>query len=119
MPTALVIGSSGTLGNAIAAELHARGFELGLHFNTRKEPCEALLQRAPDSALFPADLSEPAAAGQLAAAFTKRFERVDALVWVCGIVKDAPLLVQAESDLRAVLNLNLKGFFLILKAFSR
>src|ERR1043165_2885577 len=119
MPTVLILGASGTLGSAIAAELLARGYSLGLHYNTHKEPCDTLLARSPDSARFQADLNDAAAPGQLAAAFTKRFERLDALVWACGIVKEAPLVSQPEADLRAVLNLNLKVFFLVLKAFSR
>ncbi|HLX63976.1 MAG TPA: SDR family oxidoreductase [Planctomycetota bacterium] len=119
MPTALILGSSGTLGSAIAAELHARGYTLGLHYNSRKEPCETLLQRAPDAALFQANFNDPAAAAQLAAAVTQRFQRLDALVWACGIVKDSPLVSQPESGLREVVITNLRGFFLVLKAFSR
>ena len=119
MPTALVLGASGTLGGAIAAELLQRGFRVGLHYNTRREPCDALLQNAADSAAFQADLSDPLQPAALASAFLTQFERLDALVWACGISRDAPLLTQAEVDVRAVLNVDLKAFFLVLKAFSR
>ncbi len=119
MPTALILGSSGTLGGAIATELCARGFSVGLHYNTRKEACDVLLQNAPDSAAFHADLSDPTQPALLSGAFLQKFERIDALVWACGISLDAPLVSQPEVDVRAVLNTDLKAFFLILKAFSR
>ncbi len=120
MPTALVIGASGTLGGAIASELLSRGYSAGLHFNTRPQACDVLLQRAPETtAAFQADLSDAAQPALLAAAFLKRFERLDALVWACGISRDAPLAALPEADLRAVLNVDLNAFFLVLKAFSR
>jgi 3-oxoacyl-[acyl-carrier protein] reductase len=119
MPNALILGASGTFGSAIATELLERGFNVGLHYNMRKEPCDALVESHPDSALFQADLSDPAQPAILSAAFLKKFERVDALVWACGISLDAPLVSQPEADVRAVLNVDLKAFFFMLKAFSR
>lgn len=119
MSTALIIGASGTLGGAIATELLARGFQVGLQFNTRKEPCDALLQTNPGSALFQADFNDPAQPAALCAAFLKQFERIDALVWACGISLDAPLAVQPEEDVRAVLHVDVRALFLVLKAFSR
>ncbi|MEI6231810.1 MAG: SDR family oxidoreductase [Planctomycetota bacterium] len=119
MPTALILGASGTLGGAMAAELIARGYSVGLHFNTRREPCDALLLGAAKAAVFQADLSDVAQPALLATAFLKEFERIDALVWACGISHDSPLVSQPESDVRAVLNVDLKALFLVLKAFSR
>ncbi len=119
MPTALILGASGTLGGAIARELLARGFSVGLHFNTRQEPCDVLLQIASTSASFQADFSDPNQPALLAAAFIKKFERLDTLVWACGISRDALLVNQSDADMRAVLNVDLKVFFLVLKAFSR
>ncbi|HEY3320182.1 MAG TPA: SDR family oxidoreductase [Planctomycetota bacterium] len=55
----------------------------------------------------------------LAASFLKDFQRVDALIWAAGIVRDAPLLTLKEEDLRAVLNTDARAVFLLLKAFSR
>jgi 3-oxoacyl-[acyl-carrier protein] reductase len=95
---ALVIGSSGTLGGAIARELLARGFGVGLHYNTRREATEALSGEAQARAL-------PA--------------KIDALVWAAGIVRDAPVLTLKEDDLRAVLKVDLTALFLLLKATSR
>ena len=123
MPTALVIGASGTLGGAIAAELMARGYSVGLHCRSRVEICEALrasaLERGQQAEIFRADVTCLDDMNALAAAFLKRFERMDACVWAAGTIRNAPLALQDEADLRAVLNVDLKGFFLLLKVLSR
>lgn len=123
MKTAIIVGASGTLGSAIARELFAHGFRVGLHYHTRKDACEKLAAEltASDRAAvcYAADFLDAAAPQALATAFIKDFQRIDALVWAAGIVKDAPLLTLKEDDLRAVLNVDLKAFFLLLKAFSR
>ena len=129
--SALILGASGSLGGAIARELIARGWCVGLQFHAHREPCEALVREAviqnPKSEIqnptraccYAANLSNPTAAPELAAAFLKDFQRIDALVWAAGIVRDAPLLTLPDDDLRAVLNVDLRAFFLVLKAFSR
>ena len=120
---ALICGASGTIGSAIAREFMARGGAVGLHYHTHREPCEVLCREAAAKGLqacqYAADLSRPEAAAELAAATLKDFPRIDALVWATGIVRDAPLATLTEEDLRAVMGLNLRGFFLVLKAFSR
>lgn len=121
--TALILGASGTLGGAIARELLANGYALGLHYHTHREPCGTLAAEAfakkGRTVCYPADFSDSAAPAALTAAFLKDFRRIDALIWAAGIVRDAPLLTQKEDDLRATLNVDLRAFFLALKAFSR
>lgn len=120
---ALVLGASGSLGSAIARELLSRGFAVGQHCHTHREPCEALAREAEAKGLkapcYAADLNSADAAAGLAAAFLKDSPRVDALIWAAGIVRDAPLATLSEEDLRAVMNLDLRGFFFVLKTFSR
>jgi len=121
MRTALIAGASGTLGQSIARELLSRGYRAGLHYCTREEPCAAIAVSAPPNAVktYQADFRDAAAIQNLVAAFIKDFSRIDALVWAAGIVKDAPLLTLKEDDLRAVLDVDLKAPFLLLKAASR
>ncbi len=125
MKTALVLGASGTLGGAIARELSARGYAAGLHYCIHRERCEALaadIQAARTdvrTACYGADFLDPAAAQNLVAAFLKDFGRLDGLFWAAGIMRDAPLAALPEDDMRAVLNVDLKAFFLTLKACAR
>jgi 3-oxoacyl-[acyl-carrier protein] reductase len=120
---ALIVGASGALGGGIARELLARGFGAGLHYNTRREACDALLAQAQTLALparaYQADFANADAPAALLAAYLKDFPRLDALVWAAGIVRDAPVLTFREDDLRAVLNVDLGALFLLLKSASR
>jgi 3-oxoacyl-[acyl-carrier protein] reductase len=117
----LIFGASGTLGGAIARELLERQCSLGLHYCAHRYACEKLFDESasPRISFFQADVTDAAALQNLGAECLKRFERLDGMVWACGIAKDAPLVSLADDDLRAVVNTNLKGFFLALKVFSR
>ncbi|MFH0939380.1 MAG: SDR family NAD(P)-dependent oxidoreductase [Planctomycetota bacterium] len=121
MAVALILGASGTLGGAIARELIARRYDVGLHYHSTRGSCEKLTSQGSATRIqfYPADFNDTAAPQVLATAVLKEFSRVDALVWASGIVHDAPLLILKEDDLRAQLNVNLKALFLTLKAFSR
>jgi len=123
MPNALVLGASGTLGGAIARELLARGYSVGLHFHLHREPCDALAAEASGkglkATLYAADFSDAASPAALAAAYLNDFASLDALVWSAGIVRDGPVLTLKEADVLAVMNVDLRAFFLTLKAFSR
>lgn len=123
MSTALVVGASGTLGGAIARELGARGYSLALHCHTHVETCEALAAELKTGAgiarCFAADFTDSTAPAALAASMLREFPQIDAIVWASGIVRDAPVLTMKEEDLRAVLQIDLRAFFLTLKSFSR
>jgi len=118
-PTALIAGASGTLGSAIAAELIARGYAVGLHYHTQREKCETLALGVPSARCYAADFSDPAAPAALLSAFVKDFQRIDVLIWAAGIVRDAPVMTLKMDDAHAVLDVNLKAFFLLLKAGAR
>ena len=121
--TALILGASGTIGGRIASELIARGYDVGLHYHAHAAPCEKLAAEAAAQQLnakcYAADFQDPQAPTVLAQAFLKDFSKIDALVCAAGIVHDAPLLTLKEDDLRAVVNVDLRAIFLVLKAFSR
>jgi 3-oxoacyl-[acyl-carrier protein] reductase len=119
----LVLGASGTLGGRIARELIARGYNTGLHYCTHQDRCDQLAGDAKikgtESRSYAADFKDTEAPQKLAAAFVKDFGRIDALICAAGIVREAPLISLKDSDLRDVLNVNLRSVFLIFKALSR
>jgi 3-oxoacyl-[acyl-carrier protein] reductase len=121
--SALVLGASGTLGGRVARELISRGYAVGLHYHTRAEACHELaalaLSKGVSAQCYAADFTRAEAAVELATAFLKDFSRIDALICCAGIVRDTPLLTLKDADLRAVVNVNLRAVFLVLKAFSR
>jgi 3-oxoacyl-[acyl-carrier protein] reductase len=121
--TALILGASGAIGGRVARELIARGYNMGLHYHTRADACREIEALAAKSGVtarsYAADFNSADAPGALAAAFLKDFGRIDALVCCAGIVRDAPLLTLKDADLRAVVNVNLRAVFLVLKSLSR
>ena len=121
--TALILGASGTIGGRVASELIARGYDVGLHHHAHAEPCAKLAAEAASrqrtAKTYAADFQDVNAPAALAQAFLKDFSKIDALVCAAGIVHDAPLLTLKDDDLRAVINVDLRAIFLVLKAFSR
>jgi 3-oxoacyl-[acyl-carrier protein] reductase len=94
--TALVTGASRGIGSVIAQQLAQRGVRVALHFHTNREAAEATLRSLPGSghALFPADLSVPAAAGQLWQQVAKQFGGIDVLINNAGLyIQHSPLTI--------------------------
>jgi 3-oxoacyl-[acyl-carrier protein] reductase len=122
-PTVLILGASGTLGGRIARELISRGYNTGLHYCSRQEPCRLLENEAKgknlQSRCYAADFIDPNAPAALATAFLKDFGRIDGLICAAGIVREAPLVALKDADLRAVVHVNLRSVFLMFKALSR
>jgi 3-oxoacyl-[acyl-carrier protein] reductase len=108
---ALVTGSSGGIGEAIARALHAQGATVGLH-GTRVEKLEALAADLGDRVkVFPANLSvreEVKALGQKAEA---ELGGVDILVNNAGITRDGLFVRMSDADWDAVLEVNLTSVF--------
>jgi 3-oxoacyl-[acyl-carrier protein] reductase len=69
--------------------------------------------------VLPADLAQPGAAADLAAALRRRRRSVDVLVNNAGITRDGLLARMKMSDWDDVLNTNLKGVFNCTKFASR
>jgi len=80
---ALVTGASSGIGAALARELAARGFTVGItarragHLQAVLDECR---EHSPASAMWPADLADPGTAARLAGAALEAFGHVDVLV---------------------------------------
>jgi 3-oxoacyl-[acyl-carrier protein] reductase len=108
---ALVTGSSGGIGEAIARVLHAQGATVGLH-GTRVEKLEALAADLGDRVkLFPADLGDRDAVKELAARAEAELEGVDILVNNAGITRDGLFVRMSDADWDAVIEVNLTSVF--------
>jgi 2-dehydro-3-deoxy-D-gluconate 5-dehydrogenase len=111
--TALVTGSSGGLGAAIAVALAEAGADVICHGNSRPaaETCSKIQQQnGRRSAAIQADLSRPSGAQELFES-ARSFAPVDIVVNNAGTIKRAPAHQYPLEDWDLVLQVNLKSLF--------
>jgi 3-oxoacyl-[acyl-carrier protein] reductase len=121
---ALVTGAARGLGRATAARLASEGARVVINYKTNKDAADEALrlikERGSDGALVQADVAEPADAERLVKeALDYGGGRVDILVNNAGITRDNLLLRMSLDEWDAVLDLNLRGAFLVTKAALR
>jgi 3-oxoacyl-[acyl-carrier protein] reductase len=113
---AVVTGASGDLGRAIALRMGASGARVVLHYRSRRAAAEeaaaAIRELGSEAELFQGDLVDGDAITRLMACAAERWQRLDILVNNAGGSRDGLLLMQSESDLRAVLEANLTSAML-------
>ena len=119
---AVVTGAGRGIGQAIALKLAAAGADV-VCVDLKAEFCEetvtqvqALGRRAWN---VPANVAEAASVEAAADQILTAAGRVDILVNNAGITRDSLLMRMSEADWDAVLDINLKGAFLLTKAFAR
>jgi NAD(P)-dependent dehydrogenase (short-subunit alcohol dehydrogenase family) len=112
--TALVTGASGALGAHFARVLHAAGANLVLAAR-RAEALEALAaELGPRARPVPLDVTDAAAVGRAFDAAEAAFGApCDVIVNNAGIAVTRPVLQQTEADWDSVLDVNLRGCFLV------
>jgi len=123
--TALVTGASRGIGKAIAVQLAAHGAFV-FCASTREGGCAdtlaaiAALSTGPGkAAALVADVADPAQAERLAKTILEQQGQLDFLVNNAGITRDGLFLRMSSDDFDAVLATNLRGTFLVCKAFAR
>ena len=122
---ALVTGGSRGIGRAVAVELAQKG-ALVYCTSTKEGGCaETHAQRAALPAgsgqgrALVADVSSPSSAEQLAKTVLETSGQLDFLVKNAGITRDGLFLRMSAEDFDAVIGTNLRGTFLVCKAFAR
>ncbi len=121
--TAVVTGGSRGLGRAVCLELAAGGANVVLCYagnetaaNETAAACESLGARA---LAVRCDVADSAQVKALMDEALQAFGRIDILVNNAGITRDGLLMMMKEDDFDAVINTNLKGAFLCMKAVAR
>jgi 3-oxoacyl-[acyl-carrier protein] reductase len=120
--TALVTGAARGIGQAIALQLAADGADLALcdvkaeWLEETAAKVKALGRRAE---VYAMDVSVGAAVGEAVTHVAADFGRIDILVNNAGITRDTLLIRMSEEDWDAVLDINLKGAFLVTKAVAK
>jgi len=119
---ALITGAARGIGRAIAEKFAGEGADLALcdlNCDWLQDALEACRAKGVKANGYAADVSKAADAQKTADAVMNDFGRLDILVNNAGITRDGFLLRMSEEDWDAVLDINLKGTFLLTKAAAK
>ncbi|MFX3618431.1 MAG: 3-oxoacyl-[acyl-carrier-protein] reductase [Sporolactobacillus sp.] len=120
---AFVTGASRGIGRAIALELARQGASVAVNYSgnhARAEETVAEIRKLGSEAIiYQGDVSQESDVQSMCKGALEKFGHVDILVNNAGITRDGLLLRMKPEDWDAVMNVNLKGVFLMTKAFLR
>ena len=121
--TAVVTGGSRGLGRAICLERAAGGANLVFCFAgneaAAQETAQACRALGAEVDYLRCNVADSTQVKELMETAVQRFGRIDILVNNAGITRDGLMLTMKESDFDQVVETNLKGTFLCMKAVAR
>jgi 3-oxoacyl-[acyl-carrier protein] reductase len=120
--TALVTGASRGIGQAIAVGLATDGARV-LCVSTSAGGCDETVricrEAGSEARALVADVADESSVDDLAKAVFETTDRLDFLINNAGIARDGLLLRMSAEDFDRVLAVNLRGTFLVCRAFAR
>ena len=123
MKTAIITGSARGIGRAICEQLAAEGVDniavCDLQADWCAETVEAVKALGRNAEGFAMNVADAASVDAAVNAVLARFGQIDICVNNAGITKDGLIMRMGEADWDAVLDINLKGAFLVTKAVSK
>ena len=117
--TALVTGSTRGIGRAIAESLAAAGARVAVVGRDVAKAQEAAAAVSPSARGFGCDVGDVASVTALIEAVEKEFGGVDILVNNAGLTRDNLMMRMKDEDWDAVIDANLRGAFVAMRAVSR
>ena len=121
--TALVTGASRGIGRAICLELARRGANVAVNYAgsaaAAEETAAACRELGVEACAIQADVANAEACAAMVKEVVSRLGRLDILVCNAGVTRDNLMLLLKEEDFDAVVDTNLKGAFLCMKAAYR
>ena len=116
---ALITGAARGIGKAIAKKFAENGYNVVINYVSAKTDIKTLTKEFEDLGvkvlLVKADVSNKEEAEGLVNQTIEKFGKIDVLVNNAGITKDNLLMRMSEEDFEKVININLKGTFLVTK----
>ena len=123
MKTAIITGSARGIGRAICEQLAAEGVDniavCDLQADWCAETVEAVKALGRNAEGFAMNVADAASVEAAVNAVLARFGQIDICVNNAGITKDGLIMRMGEAEWDAVLDINLKGAFLVSKAVSK
>jgi 3-oxoacyl-[acyl-carrier protein] reductase len=117
--TALVTGSTRGIGRAIAESLTEAGARVAIVGRDQAKAAEAATTLGGGAQGFAADVGDPASIASLVESVERAFGQIDVLVNNAGLTRDNILFRIKDDDWDTVLDANLRGAFLAIRAASR
>ena len=117
--TALVTGSTRGIGRAIAESLAGAGARVAVVGRDASRAAEVASAIGRDAAGFACDVGDVASVTALVEGVEKSFGKIDILVNNAGLTRDNILFRLKDDDWDAVLDANLRGAFIAIRAASR
>ncbi len=119
----MIVGASGSLGDALAAQIAPRCAGLGLHAFRNRGVCDARAETLRvlkcRAAVFTADISDWGQCRKLAESFLGEFGRLDELYLCAGVAEDSLLSGIDAALWGRVMGVNVDGPFFLLRHFAR
>ena len=124
MKTILVTGGSRGIGKEVALKYAENGYNVVINYVSDKTDVEAikneLLEKgANDVLLAKADVSNTEQIEELVKQAIEKFDAIDVLVNNAGITKDNLLMRMSEEEFDKVIEVNLKGTYIVTKAVTK
>jgi 3-oxoacyl-[acyl-carrier protein] reductase len=120
---ALVTGASRGIGREIALELASQGANVAVNYSGNEakanEVVDLIKELGRDAFAIQCDVSNSEAVSVIVKETIDRFGSLDILVNNAGITRDNLLMRMKEDEWDDVININLKGVFLVTKAVTR
>jgi 3-oxoacyl-[acyl-carrier protein] reductase len=120
--TAVVTGAAQGIGSATAVRLAAEGAQvaaLDLSVERLADVISQIHAAGGDGVAFGCDVSNPSEVEAAVAGVVARFGRLDVLVNNAGITRDGLVFKMSDDDWDSVIDVNLKGAFLCIRAAQR
>lgn len=121
--TALVTGASRGIGREIALELARQGANVAVNFAGSEAKANEVVDEIKglgrDAFTVKCDVSNSEEVTSMVKDTIERFGKLDILVNNAGITKDNLIMRMKEEEWDDVININLKGVFLVTKAVTR
>jgi len=119
--TALITGAARGIGRAIAVRMAREGYDIAAADKTPPpgELLTELREAGVQAEAFCADISVFGETAELVGKVKERFGSVDLLVNNAGITKDSLIMRMSEADFDAVIAVNLKGAFNMIRNCSK
>src|SRR5690554_686863 len=119
-PVALITGAAHRLGARTAEVLHARGWNVVIHYRSRADQAAELVdklnrERADSATSIKADLTDMEQVVSLAKTACQHWERLDGLVNNASVFYPNPTENATEDDWQEIMGANLKAPFFLLQ----